>query len=130
MPSFFVFELWPRMAAIIRRTMTLLQPHHPVDDLCGITLLCYWGLSLGGGNALLGLNPAVDDVENVCRILQHLDTIRRRTGAPTPICLLAHIKTQLACLDRAAPVEILFQSFAGTAATNLFKFHIMVDLLA
>lgn len=106
-----------------------LQPNHPIDDLRGIALLCYWGLSLGGGDAILGLNPAVDTVENVCTVLQHLDTIRRKTGAPTQICVLAHIKTQLACLERGAPVEILFQSLAGTEKTNLFEFDITVDLL-
>src|SRR5439155_580117 len=58
-----------------------LQPNHPTDDLRGITLLTFWGLSLGSGDALVGLNPAVDTVENVSGILRHLDALRRRTGA-------------------------------------------------
>jgi ethanolamine ammonia-lyase large subunit len=106
-----------------------LQPNHPTDDLRGITLLCYWGLALGGGDALIGVNPAVDTVENISAILHHLDKLRRHTGAPTQICVLAHIKTQLACLERGAPVEVLFQSLAGTEKTNLTEFDISVDVL-
>jgi ethanolamine ammonia-lyase large subunit len=106
-----------------------LQPNHPADDPRGITFLCYWGLSLGSGDALIGVNPAVDTVDNVERVLRLLDAVRRRTGAPTQICVLAHIKTQLACLERGAPVEILFQSLGGTEATNLLEFDISVDLL-
>jgi ethanolamine ammonia-lyase large subunit len=106
-----------------------LQPNHPTDDLRGISLLIYWGLSLGAGDALIGVNPAVDTVENVSGILRHLDSLRRRTGAPTQVCVLAHIKTQLACLERGAPVEVMFQSLAGTERTNLLEFDITVDLL-
>jgi ethanolamine ammonia-lyase large subunit len=106
-----------------------LQPNHPTDDPQGIVCLCYWGLSLGAGDALVGVNPAVDTVENVETLLKLLDSVRRRTGVPTQICVLAHIKTQLACLDRGAPVEVLFQSLAGTEDTNLAEFDISVDLL-
>jgi ethanolamine ammonia-lyase large subunit len=106
-----------------------LQPNHPTDDPRGITLLCYWGLSLGAGDALLGINPAVDTVENVSALLRLLDRVRRHTGAPTQICVLGHIKTQLACLDLGAPLEVLFQSLAGTERTNLLEFDISVDLL-
>jgi ethanolamine ammonia-lyase large subunit len=106
-----------------------LQPNHPSDDLRGITLLCYWGFALGSGDALIGVNPAVDTVDNVTAILRQLDKLRRRSGAPTQICVLAHIKTQLACLERGAPVEVMFQSLAGTEKTNLLEFDISVDLL-
>ena len=106
-----------------------LQPNHPTDDLRGITLLVYLGLSLGGGDALIGVNPAIDTVDNISRMLRHLDLIRRKTGTPTQICVLAHIKTQLACLEQGAPVEILFQSLAGTERTNLEEFDLTVDLL-
>jgi ethanolamine ammonia-lyase large subunit len=106
-----------------------LQPNHPTDDLRGITFLCYYGLAIGAGDALIGVNPAIDDVDNVSGILRQLDHVRQETGAPTQICVLAHIKTQLACLERGAPVEILFQSLAGTERTNLEEFDITVDLL-
>jgi ethanolamine ammonia-lyase large subunit len=106
-----------------------LQPNHPTDDPRGITLLCYWGLSLGCGDALLGLNPSIDTVEHVSAMLRLLDRIRQRTEAPTQTCVLAHIKTQLACLERGEPVEILFQSLAGTEATNVREFDITVELL-
>ena len=105
-----------------------LQPNHPTDDLRGITFLVYWGLSLGTGDALLGLNPAIDTVDNIARVLHHLDKLRRRTEVPSQICVLAHIKTQLRCLERGAPVEILFQSLGGTEGTNK-EFDITVDLL-
>jgi ethanolamine ammonia-lyase large subunit len=105
------------------------QPNHPTDDLRSITLLVFWGFSLGSGDALIGVNPAVDTVENVSAILHQLDRARRSAGAPTQICVLAHLKTQLACLDRGAPVEIMFQSLAGTEATLLTEFDVSVDLL-
>ena len=105
------------------------QPNHPTDDLRGITLLTYWGFALGSGDALIGVNPAIDTVENVSAILHQLDKARRTTGAPTQICVLSHIKTQLACLERGAPVEIMFQSLAGTEATILTEFDLSVDLL-
>ena len=106
-----------------------LQPNHPTDDLRGITLLIYWGLSLGGGDALIGLNPAIDTVDNVESALRHLDKLRRAADVPTQICVLSHIKTQLACLERGAPVEILFQSLAGTESTLTSEFDVTVDLL-
>jgi ethanolamine ammonia-lyase large subunit len=106
-----------------------IQPNHPSDDLRGVTLLCHWSLSLGGGDALIGLNPAIDTVENISALLWQLDKVRRKTGAPTQICVLAHIKTQLACLERGAPVEVMFQSLAGTEKTNLLEFDISVDVL-
>jgi ethanolamine ammonia-lyase large subunit len=106
-----------------------LQPNHPTDDLAAVSLLIYTGLSLGAGDAILGLNPAIDTVENISGLLHHLDKLRRETGAPTQICVLSHIKTQLACLDNGAPVEIMFQSLAGTDRTLVEEFDCTVDLL-
>lgn len=106
-----------------------LQPNHPIDDPRGVALLVYWGLALGSGDALIGLNPAIDTVENISAMLHHLDRLRRQTGAPTQVCVLAHIKTQLACLERGAPVEVMFQSLAGTEATNRYEFDLTVELL-
>ncbi|MFO1435400.1 MAG: ethanolamine ammonia-lyase subunit EutB [Gammaproteobacteria bacterium] len=106
-----------------------LQPNHPTDHLDGVSLLLYTGLSMGCGDALLGMNPAIDTVDNIDALLRHIDKLRRETGAPTQICVLSHIKTQLACLEQGAPVEILFQSLAGTEATLTQEFDVTVELL-
>ena len=106
-----------------------LQPNHPTDNLSGIAMLLYTGLSMGSGDAILGLNPAIDNVANISATLQHLDKIRRDTGAPTQICVLSHIKTQLECLKAGAPVEIMFQSLAGTESTLTDEFNVTVELL-
>ncbi len=106
-----------------------LQPNHPTDDPRGVALLVYTGLSMGTGDAMIGLNPAADTVESIGTLLRQLDALRRETGAPTQICVLGHIRTQLACLDAGAPVEILFQSLAGTERTNREEFDIDVALL-
>lgn len=106
-----------------------LQPNHPTDNLSGITLLIYTGLSMGSGDALIGLNPANDTVDNISATLRHLDKLRRECGAPTQICVLSHIKTQLACLEQGAPVEIMFQSLAGTERTLTEEFDVTVALL-
>lgn len=106
-----------------------LQPNHPTDDLSTVTLLVYTGLSLGSGDALFGLNPAIGTVDNISAILHHLSKLRVQTGAPTQICVLSHIKTQLACLDNGAPVEIMFQSLAGTDRTLVEEFDCTIELL-
>ncbi|MFM2177562.1 MAG: ethanolamine ammonia-lyase heavy chain EutB [Verrucomicrobiota bacterium] len=106
-----------------------LQPNHPTDNLSGITMLIYAGLSTGSGDALIGLNPAIDTVANISATLHHLDKVRKDTGAPTQICVLSHIKTQLACLKEGAPVEIMFQSLAGTERTLTDEFDVTVELL-
>jgi ethanolamine ammonia-lyase large subunit len=111
------------------RLSSRLQPNHPTDDLRSLTFLIYAGLSTGGGDALIGMNPAIDTVDNVSSVLRHLDDIRRKTGAPTQICVLSHIKTQMECLAMGVPVEIMFQSLAGTEITNLTEFDFSVELL-
>ncbi|MCW5626441.1 MAG: ethanolamine ammonia-lyase subunit EutB, partial [Burkholderiales bacterium] len=106
-----------------------LQPNHPTDHPDGVALLVYAGLSMGAGDQLLGVNPAIDTVDNVASLLHLLDRLRRSTGAPTQICVLSHVRTQLACLEQGAPVEILFQSIAGTERTLTEEFDVTVDLL-
>ena len=105
------------------------QPNHPTDDPRGITLLTLWGLSIGSGDAIFGVNPAIDTVGNVAALLRHLDALRRRLEVPTQICVLAHVRTQLAALEAGAPVEILFQSLAGTEATLVSEFDCTIELL-
>jgi ethanolamine ammonia-lyase large subunit len=106
-----------------------LQPNHPTDDLDAMRLLIYTGLSMGSGDALIGLNLAIDTVDNITTALLHLDKLRRETGAPTQICVLSHIKTQMSCLENGAPVEIMFQSLAGTDRTLIEEFDVTADLL-
>jgi ethanolamine ammonia-lyase large subunit len=95
-----------------------LQPNHPADDTAGILLSSLDGLTYGCGDAVLGVNPATDSVETVTRILRTLDRLITAFRIPTQACCLAHISTQLAALDRGAPVDLLFQSIAGTQAAN------------
>lgn len=106
-----------------------LQPNHPTDDFNSIALLIYTGLSMGSGDALLGVNPANESVETISNIYKLLDDIRRKTGAPTQTCVLSHVKTVMQCLRNGAPVEILFQSLAGTESTNLTEFDVSVKTL-
>src|SRR5262249_17191900 len=80
-----------------------LQPNHPSDDLRGIALLCYWGLSMGSGDALIGVNPAIDTVDNISACLNHLDKVRRATGGPTQICVLHLVTTPHASPNRSVP---------------------------
>jgi ethanolamine ammonia-lyase large subunit len=119
-----------RTAVGLKTTLSSrLQPNHPTDDLSTITALVYTGLSMGSGDALIGLNPAIDNIDNISAILHHLDKLRRETGAPTQICVLSHVKTQIACLHAGAPVEIMFQSLAGTDRTLIEEFDCTVELL-
>lgn len=94
------------------------QPNHPTDDLTSILLATVDGLLFGCGDAVIGVNPAAESVESVGVILNGLDRLIAACGAPTQACCLAHITTQLACLDRGAPVDLLFQSIAGTQGAN------------
>jgi len=104
------------------------QPNHPVDDLGGILLAALDGLLFGCGDAVIGVNPATESVDTVETILKGLDRLISACGAPTQACCLAHITTQLACLERGAPVDLLFQSLAGTQAANV-SFGISLELL-
>lgn len=95
-----------------------IQPNHPVDDPGGILLATFEGLLYGCGDAVIGVNPASDSVEAVSLILRALNRLIETYHVPTQACCLAHISTQLAALDRGAPVDLLFQSIAGTQAAN------------
>lgn len=94
------------------------QPNHPTDDPAGILLAAAEGLSYGCGDAVLGVNPATDSVETVCAILRALDRLIEHYAIPTQACCLAHVTTQLEALARGAPIDLLFQSVAGTQAAN------------
>jgi ethanolamine ammonia-lyase large subunit len=100
------------------RMSTRLQPNHPTDDLKGIAASILDGLSYGNGDAVIGVNPATDNVGTVEALLHMLDRIRERYRIPTQICVLAHVTTQMQALRRGAPVDLIFQSIAGTEAAN------------
>jgi ethanolamine ammonia-lyase large subunit len=104
------------------------QPNHPADDLGGILLSAVDGLMFGCGDAVIGVNPAIESVDTVAGILRALDRLIATAGAPTQHCCLAHITTQLGALARGAPVDLLFQSVAGTEAANA-SFGINLSLL-
>jgi ethanolamine ammonia-lyase large subunit len=94
------------------------QPNHPADDPAGILLSTIDGLAFGCGDAVIGVNPATDSADTVGSILRLLDRLIGRLGVPTQACCLAHFTTQIVALERGAPVDLLFQSVAGTQAAN------------
>src|SRR6202047_326347 len=104
------------------------QPNHPGDDIGGILLAAFEGLLYGCGDAVIGVNPASDSVETTCAILQALQRLVDVYQVPTHTCCLSHIGTQLAAMDSGAPVDLLFQSVAGTEAANT-SFGINLALL-
>src|SRR5271170_5631383 len=96
------------------RLSTRLQPNHPSDNPDAIAASIYEGLAYGSGDALIGINPCIDEPANLKRLLDLTAEIIARTGAPTQNCLLGHVTTQMRALEMGAPVDILFQSLAGT----------------
>jgi ethanolamine ammonia-lyase large subunit len=105
-----------------------IQPNHPSDDIGGILLSAVDGLLYGCGDAVIGVNPAAESVEVTSAILRALDRLIDVLAIPTQACCLAHITTQIACLDRGVPVDLLFQSITGTEAANT-SFGINLALL-
>ena len=95
-----------------------LQPNHPADDAAGILLAAFDGLLYGCGDAVIGVNPATEAVESVSAILHALQSADRRLQNSHASLLLAHISTQLKAMERGAPVDLLFQSVAGTQKAN------------
>ncbi len=100
------------------RLSARLQPNHPADDPAGIAAAILDGLLLGSGDAVIGINPAGDNVAVTARLLQLIDSLRRRFQIPVQSCVLAHITTQMAAIEAGAPVDLIFQSIAGTEAAN------------
>ncbi len=107
---------------------TRLQPNHPTDDPIGIAAAIVDGLTLGSGDAVIGINPAADNVASTAKLLRLIDSVRQRYSIPTQSCVLSHITTQLAALEQGAPVDLVFQSIAGTELANT-SFGINLALL-
>jgi len=97
---------------------TRLQPNHPTDDPAGIAASLLDGLLYGNGDAVIGINPATDSLSAIRDLLEMLDAIRQRYQIPTQSCVLTHITTSIAAIEQGAPVDLVFQSIAGTEAAN------------
>ena len=93
---------------------TRLQPNHPADDLRGIAAATIDGLLYGTGDAVIGVNPATDSVPNCIALLEMLDAVRARHDIPTQTCVLTHVTNAIEIMRRGAPVDLVFQSVAGT----------------
>ncbi len=100
------------------RLATRLQPNHPTDDETGIAASLLDGLLMGAGDAVIGINPATDNLPQVMRLLTLLDNVISQYGIPTQSCVLTHVTTTLEAIRRGAPVDLVFQSIAGTEAAN------------
>jgi ethanolamine ammonia-lyase large subunit len=114
-----------RVVSAFRNTIGLpgrmsvrLQPNHPYDDVKGITASILDGILLGAGDACIGINPASDDPAVIGGLLRLLDDIITRLQIPTQSCVLAHVTTTLGLIGQGVPVDLVFQSIAGTQAAN------------
>jgi ethanolamine ammonia-lyase large subunit len=100
------------------RLSTRLQPNHPTDDPKGIAASIIDGLMYGSGDAVIGINPVSDNLQTVETLLRMLDRLRESYQIPVQSCVLAHVTTQMEAMRRGAPVDLVFQSIAGTEAAN------------
>ncbi|MFE3321529.1 ethanolamine ammonia-lyase subunit EutB [Nocardia sp. NPDC059195] len=110
------------------RLSTRLQPNHPTDDPRGIAAATLDGLLLGCGDAVIGINPATDSPQATSDLLQLLDEVRLRFDIPTQSCVLSHVTTTIGLIEAGAPVDLVFQSVAGTEGANT-GFGVNISLL-
>ncbi|NHW03450.1 ethanolamine ammonia-lyase subunit EutB [Stutzerimonas degradans] len=97
---------------------TRLQPNHPTDNPAGIAASTLDGLLYGNGDAMIGINPATDSMGSICTLLEMLDAVIQRYEIPTQSCVLTHVTSSIAAIERGAPLDLVFQSIAGTEAAN------------
>ncbi len=97
---------------------TRLQPNHPTDDLNGIAASMLDGLLYGSGDAVIGINPATDNVAQAIELMRLMDEVIRKYDIPTQSCVLTHVTNTLEAIELGAPVDLVFQSIGGTEATN------------
>jgi len=114
-----------RVISAFRNTLGLpgrlsvrIQPNHPTDDFRGIAASIVDGLLLGCGDAVIGINPVSDRVETQILLLQRIDELREHYAIPTQSCVLSHISNTIEAIERHGPVDLVFQSIAGTEAAN------------
>ncbi len=110
------------------RMSTRLQPNHPTDDPAGIAASVLDGLLYGNGDAMLGINPATDSLQSICTLLEMLDAIIQRYEIPTQSCVLTHVTSSIEAINRGAPLDLVFQSIAGTEAANA-SFGVSLSIL-
>jgi ethanolamine ammonia-lyase large subunit len=110
------------------RLSTRLQPNHPTDDPAGVAAAIVDGLTLGSGDAVIGINPVSDNLHTLIELLHLIDRARLRFAIPTQSCVLAHVTTQMEAMRMGAPVDLVFQSIGGTEATNR-SFGVSIALL-
>ncbi|MBL0952606.1 MAG: ethanolamine ammonia-lyase subunit EutB [Pseudomonas sp.] len=95
-----------------------LQPNHPTDDVRGIAASMLDGLLYGSGDATVGINPASDSLPTLMRLWQMMDEVRQHFEIPMQSCVLTHVTTQIQAIEAGAPIDLVFQSIAGTEASN------------
>jgi ethanolamine ammonia-lyase large subunit len=100
------------------RLSVRIQPNHPTDHPQAVAASILEGLMYGCGDAVIGINPALDSLDNTIRLLQLMDELIEKLQIPTQSCVLAHITTQMQAMKRGAPVDLVFQSIAGTELAN------------
>lgn len=105
-----------------------LQPNHPTDDVKGIAAAMIDGLMYGCGDAMIGINPASDSLAAITALLTMTDEFRRAYDVPTQTCVLTHVTNTIAAIEAGAPVDLIFQSIAGTEKANA-GFGISISLL-
>jgi ethanolamine ammonia-lyase large subunit len=105
-----------------------LQPNHPTDDLAGIFASVVDGLLYGCGDAVIGVNPVTDNLSTLGSLLRALDELISRFAIPTQACVLTHVTNSIELIERGVPVDLVFQSIAGTQATNE-SFGVSLSLL-
>jgi len=100
------------------RLSTRLQPNHPTDDVNGIAASILDGLLYGSGDAVIGINPATDDVVQAVKLMKLMDDVIQTYKIPTQSCVLTHVTNTIEAIELGAPVDLVFQSIGGTEATN------------
>jgi ethanolamine ammonia-lyase large subunit len=119
----------PQHHRLAGRLSTRLQPNHPTDDSRGIAASLIDGLLFGVGDAVIGVNPATESVEDYMRIVMLLDDIRERLDIPAQACCLGHVTTAIQAINLGPPVDLVFQSIAGSQKANE-GFGISLSMLA
>ncbi|QQK64685.1 ethanolamine ammonia-lyase subunit EutB [Cobetia sp. cqz5-12] len=108
---------------------TRLQPNHPTDDVTGIAASILDGLLYGNGDAVIGINPATDNVAQSIKLMRLMDEVIQKYSIPTQSCVLTHVTNTIECIEQGAPVDLVFQSIGGTQATNE-SFGVELSVLA